>query len=141
MATIRFDGLDAYARMLTKIEKGAPQIIEKAVRAGASVVLDEIQKGINTLPQKTGITVRGLSKGLGKAPILNENGFVNTRIGWDGYNERGVSNHLMATIMEMGTSKIHEKHPFIKPAVSRAKPQAEARMAEVLDEEIKKIMK
>ena len=46
MATIRFDGLDAYTRMLTKIEKGAPQIIEKAVRAGASVVLDEIQKGI-----------------------------------------------------------------------------------------------
>lgn len=103
--------------------------------------MDEIQKGINTLPQKTGITVRGLSKGLGKAPILNENGFVNTRIGWDGYNERGVSNHLMATIMEMGTSKVHEKHPFIKPAVSRAKPLAEARMAEVLDEEIKKIMK
>lgn len=141
MATIRFDGLDAYARILPEIEKGAPQIIEKAVRAGTGVVLDEIQKGINTLPQKTGITVRGLSKGLGKAPILNENGFVNTRIGWDGYNERGVSNHLMATIMEMGTSKIHEKHPFIKPAVSRAKPQAEARMAEVLDEEIKKIMK
>lgn len=141
MATIRFDGLDAYARMLTRIEKGAPQIIEKAVRAGTGVVLDEIQKGINTLPQKTGITVRGLSKGLGKAPILNENGFVNTRIGWDGYNERGVSNHLMATIMEMGTSKVQEKHPFIKPAVSRAKPLAEARMAKVLDEEIKKIMK
>ena len=89
MATIRFDGLDAYARMLTRIEKGAPQIIEKAVRAGTSVVLDEIQKGIDTLPQKTGITVRGLSKGLGKAPILNENGFVNTRIGWDGYNRAG----------------------------------------------------
>lgn len=141
MATIRFDGLDAYVRILSEIEKGAPQIIEKAVRAGTGVVLDEIQKGINTLPQKTGITVRGLSKGLGKAPILNENGFVNTRIGWDGYNERGVSNHLMATIMEMGTSKVQEKHPFIKPAVSRAKPLAEARMAEVLDEEIKKIMK
>lgn len=141
MATIRFDGLDAYVRILSEIEKGAPQIIEKAVQAGTGVVLDEIQKGINTLPQKTGITVRGLSKGLGKASILNENGFVNTRIGWDGYNERGVSNHLMATIMEMGTSKVQEKHPFIKPAVSRAKPQAEARMAEVLDEEIKKIMK
>lgn len=141
MATIRFDGLDAYARMLTRLEKGAPQIIEKAVRAGTSVVLDEIQKGIDTLPQKTGITVWGLSKGLGKAPILNENGFVNTRIGWDGYNERGVPNHLMANIMEVGTSKIQKKHPFVKPAVSRSKPQAEAKMAEVLDEEIEKIMK
>lgn len=141
MATIRFDGLDKYKRQLAQIDKGTPQIVEKAVLAGAGVVLDEIQKGIDTLPQKTGITVRGLSKGLGKAPILNENGFVNTRIGWDGYNERGVPNHLMANIMEVGTSKIQEKHPFVKPAVSRSKPQAEAKMAEVLDEEIEKIMK
>ena len=37
MATIRFDGLDAYARMLTRLEKGAPQIIEKAVRAGYDI--------------------------------------------------------------------------------------------------------
>ena len=72
---------------------------------------------------------------------MNENGFVNTRIGWDGYNERGVPNHLMANIMEVGTSKIQKKHPFVKPAVSRSKPQAEAKMAEVLDEEIEKIMK
>lgn len=43
--------------------------------------------------------------------------------------------------MEVGTSKIQEKHPFVKPAVSRSKPQAEAKMAEVLDEEIEKIMK
>ena len=38
MATIRFDGLDAYVRILSEIEKGAPQIIEKAVRAGTGVV-------------------------------------------------------------------------------------------------------
>lgn len=141
MATIRFDGLDAYVQLLAKVEKGAPQIMEKAIQAGAGVVMDEIQKGINTLPQKTGITVQGLSRGLGKAPILNENGFINTRIGWDGYNDRGVPNHLMANIMEMGTSKIQEKHPFVKPAVNRAKQRAEAKMAEVLDAETEKIMK
>lgn len=141
MATIRFDGLDVYVQMLAKIERGTPQAIERAVQAGASVVMDEIQNGINTLPQKTGITVRGLSRGLGKAPILNENGFINTRIGWDGYNDRGIPNHLMATIMEMGTSKVQERHPFVKPAVNRAKQRAEAKMAEILDEETEKIMK
>lgn len=141
MATIRFDGLDKYERQLAQIDKGAPQIIEKAVQTGTGVVLDEVRKGIGTLPQKTGVTVRGLSKGLGKAPIQNENGFVNTRIGWDGYNERGVANQLMANIMEVGTSKVQEKHPFVKPAVNRSKKQAEAKMAEVLDEEIEKIMK
>lgn len=141
MATIRFDGLDKYERQLAQIDKGAPQIIEKAVQTGTGVVLDEIRKGIGTLPQKTGVTARGLSKGLGKAPIQNENGFVNTRIGWDGYNERGVANQLMANIMEVGTSKVQEKHPFVKPAVNRSKKQAEAKMAAVLDEEIEKIMK
>lgn len=141
MATIRFSGIDKYIQQLAQIEKGAPQIVEKAVLSGTGVVLDEIRKGIETLPQKTGVTARGLSKGLGKAPIRNEDGFVNTRIGWDGYNERGVANQLMANIMEVGTSKVQEKHPFVKPAVNRSKKQAEAKMEEVLDKEIKKIMR
>lgn len=140
MARIRFQGLEAYERQLSALGRGVPEICEKAVDAGADIVADEIRRGIGTLPQKTGVTARGLSAGFGISPVRNDNGFINVKLGWDGYNENGVANQLMARVMESGTSKV-KKHPFVRPAVNRTKKQAEARMAEVLDEEIEKIMK
>lgn len=140
MAKISFSKLVDYELQLSTLERNVPTIAEKAVDAGADIVADEIRRGIGTLPQKTGVTARGLSAGFGISPVRNDNGFINAKLGWDGYNENGVANQLMARVMESGTSKV-KKHPFVRPAVNRTKKQAEARMAEVLDEEIGKIMK
>ena len=78
--------------------------------------------------------------------MQDQNGYLNVKIGFDGYNRtktdqypQGQPNQLVARGVESGTSW-KQKHPFIRPAVTRARKKAEEKMAEVLDYEIKKIM-
>ena len=128
MARLSFPGLADYERRLSRLMEGVPQIAGKAIYAGADLVADEIRKGIDGLPQQTGVTKQGL-----------EGGYLNVKIGFDGYNARGIPNALMARVFERGTSTV-KKRPFVRLAVNRAKGPAEARMAGVLEEEMKKRM-
>ena len=139
MAKITFPGLIDYEIQLSRLSSGVRDIAGKAIYAGADIVADEIRKGIDTLPEVTGTTKKGLEDSLGISPLRDDNGYLNVKIGFDGYNEDGTANQLMARIMESGTSKTH-KHPFVRPAVNRAKKAAEQKMAEVLNEEIEKNM-
>ena len=75
----------------------------------------------------------------GVTPIDRDaNGNFNAKIGFDGYDSKGVANQLKARVIESGTSK-KQKHPFVRPAVNATKKQAVTRMGEVIDEEIKKM--
>ena len=83
---------------------------------------------------------------LERAPMQDQNGYLNVKIGFDGYNRtktdqypQGQPNQLVARGVESGTSW-KQKHPFIWPAVTRARKKAEEKMAEVLDYEIAKLM-
>jgi HK97 gp10 family phage protein len=62
----------------------------------------------------------------------------NTKIGFDGYDSKGVPNQLKARVLESGSSK-QPKRPFVRPAVNATKVKAQAEMARVVDEELKKI--
>lgn len=139
MAKISFPGLEQYERKLSTLFKNTDQIAGAAIYAGADIVADAIKRNIGTLPQKTGVTKRGLENSFGIAPLQDDRGYLNVKLGFDGYNENGVANVLMARVFESGTSKV-PKHPFVRPAVNASKKQAEAKMAEVLDAEIKKLM-
>ena len=139
MAKISFPGLAEYERMLSSLEKGTTEIAGKAVYAGADIVADGIKQNIKGLPQKTGVTKRGLERGFGIAPLRVDDGFINVKLGFDGYNENGVPNVLMARVFESGTIKV-PKRPFVRSAINATRNQAEAKMAEVIDEEIQKLM-
>ena len=139
MAKITFPGLNDYELMISRLAKSTEDVAGRAIYAGAGVVADAIRQNISGLPEKTGVTKRGLEEGLGISPLQNDGGYVNVKIGFDGYNANGVANVMMARIFESGTSTV-PKQPFVRPAVNRTREQAEAVMAEVLDEEIKKIM-
>ena len=139
MAKLSFPGLADHERRLSRLMEGVPQIAGKAIYAGADLVADEIRKGIDGLPQQTGVTKQGLEEDLGIAPMRDEGGYLNVKIGFDGYNARGIPNALMARVFERGTSTV-KKRPFVRLAVNRAKGPAEARMAGVLEEEMKKRM-
>ena len=76
----------------------------------------------------------------------NDNGYINTKIGFDGYNAtktkkypNGQPNALIARSIESGTSK-HQKTPFVRPAISKAKAKAEAAMAASVDKDINNTM-
>ena len=82
-----------------------------------------------------------LEASLGITPVaMDRDGFWNAKIGFDGYDAKGVPNQLKARVMESGTSTIR-KRPFVRPAVNAKKKDAIEAMQRVIDEEIEKIMK
>lgn len=160
MATIKFKGLEEYEMRLSSLGKRSKEVCGRAIYEGAKIVADEIRKGIDELPVirgygtpanplPGGVTAaqkEDLQDGLGITPLAEKAGFYNVKIGFDGYNRtttekypRGQPNQLVARGAESGTSW-KMKSPFVRPAVNRSKDAAEKKMAEVLDEEMKKLM-
>ena len=160
MAKITFPGLNEYELMISRLSKNAADIAGRAIYTGAGIVADEIKSGIQSLPIVRGYGTaenplpggvtqpqkQGLLDGLGIAPLQNDGGYLNVKIGFDGYNRtktekypQGQPNQLVARGVESGASW-KQKHPFVRPAVNRSRKRAETAMAEALDEEIKKIV-
>ena len=159
MARMFFKGLEEYELRLSRLGKNTEKIAGAAIYEAASIVTDEIKKGIQALPVVRGygtasdplpggvtsVQKKGLADGLGIAKMQDAAGYLNVKIGFDGYNRtktkeypQGQPNQLVARGVESGTSW-KQKHPFVRPAVNRSRKLAEAKMAEVLDEEIKKL--
>lgn len=95
--------------------------------------------GISKEQQEDLLYSFGLSK------INRENGYVNTKAGFDGYGSfptgtypKGVPNALLARAVESGSS-VREKHPFVAPAVRESRHQAIREMEDVIDEQMKNI--
>lgn len=161
MAFIKFKGLEEYELRISLLGKNTERIAGAAIYAGAAIVADEIKKGIESLPivrgygspanplpgGVTSVQKQGLRDGMGISPMQNKAGYLNVKIGFDGYNAtktkkfpQGQPNQLVARGAESGTSW-KQKSPFVRTAVTRAKKTAEEKMASVLDYEIEKIMK
>ena len=147
--------------MLSKLEDSTDEMIGKAVYAGAGIVADAIKDSIKALPIVRGYGTEdnplpggvtapqkaGLIDGHRIGTMQNDMGYLNGKIGFDGYNAtktekypQGQPNQLVARGVESGTSW-KKKKPFIRPAVNASRNRAEAEMARILDEEIKKVSK
>ena len=162
MATIRFSKLRDYELMLGKIGDASKDICGAAIYEGAKIIADEVKNNLNSLNvttdelamlkakkgEPTYITQRakeGLIKSFGVTPMSqDDSGIYNVKLGFDGYNDvktkkwpKGQPNQLIARACEYGSSAMI-KQPFFREAVQKTKKKAESRMAEVLDEKIKK---
>jgi HK97 gp10 family phage protein len=132
-------GFDEYAMKLSQIGKESVEISKKAVRAGANPVADAIKWELTKNLIGSEYSTGDLVKSMGIAPPdVDYKGNTNTKIGFDGYDRKGVPNALKARAMESGTSK-QKKKPFIRPAVNRMKEQCVAEIRRVIDEETYKI--
>ena len=161
MAKITFPGLNDYELMISKLSKGVDDIAGKAIYAGAGIVADAIKENIKALPIVRGYGTEkdplpggvtapqkaGLIDGLGISPMQSDAGYLNVKIGFDGYNAtktekypQGQPNQLVARGVESGTSW-KKKSPFVRPAINASKQRAEDEMARILDQEIEKITK
>lgn len=163
MAYMRFQGLQEYMEYLAKVKKNTPEIIGKIVYNMAEIVADEIRTNIDALPAvpdqeglkaykkkaKAPITVsekKGLQEGFGITPMEQGDDFYyHVKLGFDGYNDlktqkypKGQPNVMIARSIESGSS-VRDKHPFIRPAVNRARKKALEKAKEIIDEEISKI--
>lgn len=146
--------LDKYTKQLQELElKTRDELIGKAVFAGAGIVADAIRANIQGLSEspssRHGLTAKqkqGLLQGLGISRMKDESGFINVKIGFNGYNghvskkfPKGQPNALIARSAEKGTSYAPAQR-FVSPAVNRTKAAAENAMKDVVESGIEKIM-
>ena len=161
MAKVTFKNGDDYLAKLSKLSlKAKADVIGPAVYSGADIVIEEVRKQLQAVPtdEKWGtqgspangpkkIQKKGLYDSLGIAPMRDDQGFMNVKIGFDGYNSvktkrwpNGQPNQMVARSVEAGTSYM-QKHPFVKKAVAKVRNEALDAMKETADAEIEKIMK
>lgn len=149
--------IDNYIDKLSNLEFTAPNAIGKAVYQGANIVADAIKANIKEMPVDDtrhaeklngirSVQKEGLLYSFGIARLKDDNGFYNVKVGFDGYNKlktkkypQGQPNAMIARTFESGNS-FTKKQPFIAPAIRATKDIAEAKMAQVIDEETSKIM-
>ncbi len=113
----------------------------------ANTVADAVRKNIEALPAKPDIegieayrqgrkaqlTIsekEGVTRRLRISPMQNERGYLNVKLGFDGYNKvktrkypKGQPNVLIARSVESGSS-VREKSPFIRPALRQTQNEA-----------------
>lgn len=160
MPKVTISSIDHFLQQLNQLGADVEKIAEKAVYAGAGIMADEYRAAIEALPidnrfgteenPRRGVTEaekKGLLDGLGITPITNDNGYINAKIGFDGYNDnktekwpKGKPNQMVARAINSGTS-FSEKMPFADTATQRGRARARKRMVEIAEEEIDKILK
>lgn len=89
--------------------------------------------------EKEGLLEWAKGTGMGLAPIRKDKDFLNTKVGFAGYNRhvtpnypKGHPNVMIARSVESGTS-FRQKTPFIAPTVRKYRNQAEEKMAREFD--------
>lgn len=163
MARFEFVGLDEYLKTLRELGDQSDGIIKRAVFDGAAEVAKAVEAEIQALPEVEhngyqfpwqlpikGVTKeqkKGLLDGMGLSKMENDNGYINTKLGFDGYNDvktkelpKGQPNAMLARSINSGSST-RQKIPFMNRAVKAAKAKAEDAMAARLDKDITAIIK
>ena len=156
-------GLDNYIAYLQEINLLSSDIVGEAVYEMAKVVADKVRANIEALPAvsnaaniatyKQGISrlsepeKQGLLDGFGVSPIQNNDGYVNVKLGFDGYNSvktkkypNGQPNALIARVTNSGSS-YRQKTRFVDKAVSSSRKKAEEVGQVKIDEKIRAIKK
>lgn len=133
MAKIEFEGIKEYEDKLYELGAKAQGICKYAIYEAAGMVADAIRE--NT-PANTG----DLENSIALTHFRNDNGFIYTKVVFDGYDRKGVPNQLKANVLESGRSNKH-KHPFIRPALNRVKSAAQFSIETALNRKLEEIMK
>lgn len=141
------NGLNEYIRKLEKIADTS-QYLGRAVYQGAAVVNKAVESALQELPtddryasfyeKRQGIRSvekQGLIQSYGIAKMQNDNGYLNVKLGFDGYNKMGKANAMIARSLISGTSFL-QKNDFIGRAVSKSKAAAEEAMKIEIDRSI-----
>ncbi len=97
---------------LKSLSNNANEMMEEMTHAGAVVVFNNIKSNM----KKSFKTTESLEKGLKitKAYKTKDDDAINTKVGFYGYDDKGVPIPLKALAREYGTSKGEKKKPFMR---------------------------
>ena len=137
MAKIEFKGFEAYQDVLLTLQIKADAVMKPAIYDGAAVVIDAVKRNLRSVVGE--YSTGDLEDSMGLSPMQEDNGFVYTKLGFDGYDRNGHPNVVKARALESGTSK-QDKKPFIRPALNACKAEAVKVMQKKVDSQIEKLM-
>lgn len=125
---------DAYydnGSKVTATSKHTDNVREKMTYSG--VKHGEMRSGIRT-NERTDLVAS-----FGIAPMRDDDGYINVKCGFDGYNRYGTPNAAIARSVESGTSFL-PKFGTIGKAARKAKKKCEQEMESTLEKELQKMM-
>lgn len=156
MAKNRFElqGFEGFLGMLRDIGGSTDEAVSLAMYKGAGIIADCIDRQIDSIsvrpdgawgtPSKPiyGLTAtqkRGLKESLGIAKFQHQGSIKNTHVGWDGYNDDGQANAMIARSLNSGTSWL-KKDRIIDRSLSLTKVTVEQEMKKTIETEIHKCL-
>lgn len=139
MASVKIRTSEELIRKLEKLSgEQADEVAKRAVYVGAGFMAEKVKESLRGVVSEK--ATGDLEKSLGITPIkLNRDGDWAAKIGFHGYDRKGVSNILKARILESGSSK-QRKRPFFSPAVKKYRKIAEERMKNEAEMTIEKYL-
>lgn len=162
MATITFKrGRDYELRLSRLAGRELTKVCGHAIYDAAEIVADAIRQELENVPTDEGWGTQSAPtagpRKVQKEALLNvmgitsmstdQNGFINVKIGFDGYNDlqskrwpRGQPNQMVARAIESGTTWM-SKNRFVARAVAKTRKRAVEVMQKRAETEIQKIMK
>lgn len=151
-----FQAIDDFHLKLSMLAASTEDMAREAIYEGAKIIADEVRKNLeaNIKDQesaaKSGLSIfkkprlkptGDLERSFGITPIKRgKDGNWDAKIGFSGYDSKGIPNQLKARVMESGSSKIKPR-PFVRPAVTATRSRAIDAMRQKIHEKIKRIMK
>lgn len=132
---LQFEGLSAFADQLKKLgdHRAVAAVMKPTLYEGAGIYADALRDATQAHVD-TGALVGSITL----SDMKEADGYY-TNLGFAGYDDKGTPNALKAAAIESGTST-EPKRPFIRPALKKADPKAQAAMDAKMEELISNIM-
>jgi len=119
---------------LARLEKQTDDIIPCVLQAGGEVVLEHVQRNLQS--SLSGTSTGELERALGVSPAgIDRRGNWNVKVGFDEPRSDSLSNAMLANILEHGKHN-QPARPFLKPAKSAARGPAIDAMKRAMEKEV-----
>lgn len=143
MARASYKMPDDFLMKVSRLADRTDDIIPKVLQEGGEVVKARIKSNLQAVvgkdlkeePRSTGELINAL--GITPAGV-DRNGDYNVKIGFDEPRSDGISNAMLANILEYGKAGQPAK-PFLKPARNASRKACIEAMKRKLDDEISKM--
>jgi len=126
---------DDFLSKISSLGERTDEIIPRVLEAGGEVALGAVRSGLSA--SLSGESTGQLERALGLSPAkMDQDGNFNVKVGFDEPRRGGVSNAMVANIIEYGKHG-QPPRPFLKPAKSAARAPAIAAMKNKLEDELR----
>lgn len=156
MPKMKIYGLDKYAKILDEMSSQTVQVVGEGIYEGANILANTIRQGIQSIRtegpsdwerERREEQKQGLANSFGIAPLQDDNGFYNVKLGFEGYNNiktpsypNGQPNVLIARMYNSGTSVL-SKQSFFDRSVRSARNRAKKKVIETIEQKFENITK